>query len=144
MGQFDKLKERLAIKKDVTAEFPIVQTTPEIVLVLRPATQANPGYFNDTMRDIGLKLRRQQGREIDAETLAESRKEDRVLFVKHVIVGWRNVVKDDGSPVEFSATAAAELVAALPDDIFDEVRTFAKEDNNFRPKRTDVEAAAKN
>lgn len=141
---FSKLAEALSIKKDATAEFTIVQARPEIVLVCRPATQVNSGYYNDALRDIDVELRRAKGQQTDAATLEASRDKDRVLFAKHVIVSWRNVFDDDGKEVAFGAVALKEFLEKIPPDIFDEVRVFCKEDDNFRAKRTGVANVAGN
>lgn len=105
-----------------------------ITLLLRHAGNGNPGYMNAMLKSAqratsggGLLLAIQQDRENDVD-----------IFAEHVIVGWKNV-SWDGEPCTFSVTECArflrELILPPPDgrpDIFDRVRGFARNPENFR------------
>ena len=61
----------------------------------------------------------------------ENRDEDRRLYPKHILRGWRGVVDSNGDVVEFNPERAAEFVEALPDWLFDELRAFCGDVQNF-------------
>lgn len=103
-----------------------------ITLLLRHAGNGNPGYISATLKQrgspgVGAMQMIQEDREVDVG-----------VFAEHVIVGWENVA-DDGAPCPFSAKSCArflrELIMPPPDgrpDVFDRVRSFARNADNFR------------
>ena len=113
--------------KDVDGK-PIVPT-----LTLRNAGQSNRPYFNAVSKQnakSGQARRLAQGR-IDAETVDRNRRQDRLLFPRHVITGWAGIYDENGLEVEFSLENCAAFLTALPDWMMDELRNFAAVPANF-------------
>jgi hypothetical protein len=75
--------------------------------------------------------RRRKNKEIDAKTLAEHREHDKELYPANVIVGWTGVLDSGNKEVKFSTKEATELLEQLPDYLFDEMRGFANDPENF-------------
>jgi hypothetical protein len=140
---FNHLK-RLAVTVEMTAEFPLHQLIGEPVLILAPATSANKDYFNGLLRRSRKNLRQIQAQSIDTSLLDENREDDRILYSKHVVKGWRKIVDDTGSLVELNEASCLEFLKALPDWLFDDVRTFASNPRNFLDDLPDEEVTAGN
>lgn len=136
---FDYLKE-LDVK-DKTAEFPLSMIRNCPVLIVRPATEANPPYFNEILRRSSKTIRNAaQGKiQITSDTMKKNRKEDRELFPKHVIVGWNGVIDSEGNEGEFNEENCSKFVNALPDWIFDQIGAFCRNNSNFLPDNVDQE-----
>jgi len=132
MGSFDHLK-KMKVSAGVTREFPLPEIADKTMLTVRPAGEANPAYFNDTMRKSSRSdLKKAGTNKIDTAFLARSRNLDRTLYAEHVVVGWSDVVDGDGVTVPFSKAACRELLEALPDDVLDQLRVFCQDASNFR------------
>ena len=143
MANFNHLKA-LDVK-DKTAEMTIYQIEGNPVLVMRPATEANKPYFNAVLKRSRKSVRALQAGGVSAAIISENRAEDRELFPQHVVVGWRGVKDVDGNEVPFDKTACAEFLEALPDWLFDEVRTFAGVSSNYTSEEPiDAETRAGN
>jgi hypothetical protein len=130
--------------RDKTAKCVIYQVKGEPFLVVKPATEANKPYFNAVLRRTKRNVRAVQASAISAAIIAENRDEDRELFPQHVIVGWGRVTDSSGQGVEFSEAACREFIEALPDWIFDEVRSFAGNSFNFTGDVIEVESKVGN
>lgn len=124
-----------------------------VVLKVRPANSMNPGYLNEVLRRARKEeektARRRRGAPVQQmspdELMAkakEAREDDRELYAQHVVHAWENVFGDDGSEPEFSPAECEKLLKVLPDDIFDDLRAFCQDPNNFRA--SDAEVLAKN
>ncbi len=118
-------------------------SAPTPVLILAPATDATPAYQAALLARLKDGRRGTPASKITPEFLAKSRDEDRVLFAKHILKGWRNLCTSDGEPAEFSEETAAKLIQSLPDHLFDEIRAFAMEPSNFTAQ-PDTEGTAGN
>lgn len=57
---------------------------------------------------------------------------DRELYGQHVLTAWEGIADASGAEVPFSADNAAALFRQLPDDLFDELRSFFLTTSNFR------------
>lgn len=105
------------------------------VLIVKPATSKNPEYYNQQMRMAVARkedaLRYNSTKIIDALMLENQRKDDRELFPRTVIVGWKNVIDADGTIVDFNIDDCIDFLDAIPDYIFDKIREFAKNEANF-------------
>jgi hypothetical protein len=62
----------------------------EAQLLLRPATNANPGYYNALLRMNGKRARK-LATSISTADIEKIRSDDRILFPKYVIADWRKV-----------------------------------------------------
>lgn len=132
MGRFDHLKDRDIANK--TAWLALPQVTDNARLLLRPATDANPGYQNGLLRFAASRLRRTASSRMAAKVdIDESREDDRKLYPEFVIAGWEGIEDSDGNLVPFSREAAAEFCEQLPAWLFDRVRLYAMVPENFLP-----------
>ena len=138
---FEHLK-KLEVKG--TASFTIYQVEGEPKLILAPATEANKPYFNALLKRSRKNQRRLQGGSFTAAVIAENRDDDRELYPKHVVKGWEDVVNSEGEPAEFNQENVLAFLGALPNWLFDEVRTFATEASSFVEDVVDAEEVSGN
>lgn len=61
------------------------------------------------------------------------------VFVSTVLKGWKNIQKEDGTPLEFNKTNAIALMNELP-DVYERLQAEAKEASNFRDFALEAEA----
>ncbi len=127
--KFDYLKKFEV--KDNTAEYTIFQIDGEPTLILKPAVESNKPYFNSVLRKSRKKVKAAQAGSINSQMIKENRAEDRELFPKYVIVGWKNVVDNEGKESPFSEENCSDFINSLPDWLFDQIRTFASASENF-------------
>ena len=134
MNSFKNLKS-LEVVKGMTAEFTLHdienpdETSP--VLILSPATEVNKGYFNGLLRRSRQNMPQIQAQNFDTSMLQDNRNDDRELYSKYVVKGWRDVKDDKGKNVTFNEENCLGFLEALPDWIFDDARNFATKVRNF-------------
>jgi hypothetical protein len=126
-----------------TAKYHLPLTDCDYHLVVRPATEVNKEYFNKILKKSHRHLKNMKRRGIDPKVFEENRSTDRELYPLHVIVGWEDVVDENDVPVEFSLEECKNLVAEMPDWMFDDLREFAGDIENFIDLM-DVEEKVKN
>jgi len=136
MNDFSHLKKLEVSGK--TAEYPLFQIAGEPVLIMKPATEANKPYFNMVLRRSRRSMQAVKSGALSQKMIKENREEDKNLYPKHVITGWKNMPDSKGKDVPFSEKACTEFLEALPDWIFDEVRNFAGTSSNFSGEQIDV------
>lgn len=136
-NEFESLKVlKITSEKTTPMTLPVDLGAGPVVLTLAPAGEMNKPYFNETLRlmkrpeQVARIKRGIQGVTIDS--FSEKRDEDRDLFAKHVIRDWKNVVSPSGEVLACEPDRALRFLQALPDDIVDEIREFAKNVENFR------------
>ena len=130
MIDFSNLK-KYQVDAESRAWFTLSRIEGEPRLLVGPATQENPVYYNAVLlwgMENAVQLR--VGR-TSVSTLAANREIDRELYPLHVVFGWDRVVDAKGEVVPFSVENVREYLAALPDYIFDDVRAFAGNQFNF-------------
>lgn len=145
---FDHLK-KLDVKAETTTWVELPEVSPKARVQCKPATEANPFYFNAMMKKAGARARRMARTDrMSMEDMAENRAEDRVLFPRYVLVGWDGILDDKNQPVPFTRETAGEFCAKLPDWLFDRIRhqvatpeRFINEDEEAPP---DAKALAGN
>jgi len=145
MAKFSYLSS-MELTKDKTARFDIPQISVNNrspVLICRPAGQANPEYFNVLLKHSARIAKAVAAGNVTLEMIEESRDKDRDLFARFVVVGWEDVLDDDGVEVKFTSSTVADLMEALPVRLFDELRNFANDTSNF-VEDVDIEITAKN
>lgn len=96
-----------------------------------PGTDANRPYLNETLKRANARVKGgRRTRRVTVDTIEASREEDRELLAKFCAKRWD--VKDaDGMAVEFTVENCIEFFKALPNWLFDEVRTFVTDPGNF-------------
>ena len=139
MNDFSHL-DKLNVSKETTATYILYQISGEPELTVSTSTQANKPYFNAVLRRSGSKAGKRHKPNIE-----QARAEDRDLFPRYVIKGWKGIKDAKGKAVKFSESNCSDFVAALPDWIFDEIRVFCGNVQNFvdTPDDDDIEAKAK-
>ncbi len=105
------------------------------VLVMKPANEDNPAYFNALLK---RQRRGRRGRNITVKDLRRLRDDDIELLPKHCAVGFveGTVVDATGKPVEFSEDECRQLFQAIVSvpggrDIFDDFRNEVAEPTTF-------------
>lgn len=144
MADFTNLKS-LEVHAEKRVDYTLFQIAGEPVLELAPATEANKPYHNALLRRSRRNQRRIQAGAIDAALMAENREDDRSLYAEFIIKGWRRMLDAQGKPVPFTLENVKDFLNALPNWLFDEVRLFASNSQNFVPEVSiNVEEAAGN
>lgn len=115
-----------------TAWFDFPEAGPDARLAVKPANEANPHYYNALIRTVGKG--RRPAKQVTVEDLDRHRNNDRNLYPRYVIVGWEGLTDENGESIPFSRDAATELCVALPDWLFDRLRNFASQPENFLPE----------
>lgn len=136
--------QRLSVNTDKTYEKVLYQIEGEPVLILAPATDANKPYLNELLRRSRKNMQRIKNQAVNASILEESRAEDRELYSRYILKGWRGVKDASGKDVPFSKEAAKEFLDAIPNYIFDEIRDEASNPQNFIDDVMNTEDIAKN
>jgi hypothetical protein len=132
-NKFGHLKQ-LDVKSDSTADMTLHQIEVNDVsptLVVRPATDANKPYFNALLKRSGRNMRQVQSGKITAGLIEDNREEDKVLFPKHVVVGWKDMLDEKGKEIPFTEADCQDFVESLPNWLFDDICQFAKNPQNF-------------
>lgn len=119
-----------------------VRSELEVVLLLVHAGEDNAGWINAYRKEDAAKpLRDRSPREwFDALMPA---------FAEHVVVGWKNVIGEDGTPVPVTPALVVELLQAYGADAIDLALRpiyWSSHIDNFRdykPPQVDAEALGK-
>lgn len=135
---------KLDARKDRSITYPLYQLDGEASVLLLPAAESNKRYFNALLRQSRQNMRAVQNKQVNAGVIQNNRNQDRALYAEHVITSWEGIVDADGTVVPFTKEACLDFLTALPDWIFDEIRTFASDIRNFIEYQIDSEEVAKN
>lgn len=129
---FKYLKD-VDVKGTVAKEYELHQIPldPVPVLMLKPATEANKPYFNALLKQSGKALANMRSGSITAKMTAERREQDKALYAKYIIDGWKNIPDENGQFVPFNKKNCEEFLEQLPDWIFDDVRAYAAKPENY-------------
>ena len=141
MSKFSHLKAN-RVKADATAKYFLYQITVNGVsptLIVKPATELNKPYFNALLKRSSKTARRAATGKIDPGVIAQNRKEDRQLYPLYVVVGWKDLIGDDGKEVAFSKEDCADFLAAIDDWIFDDLRNFCGAASTFADDDIEVD-----
>jgi hypothetical protein len=129
MSDFSHL-QKYNIPTGKTAEYPLYDIEQEKtpVLIVKHAGDTNKGYMNQVIKETRKKSR---NKNLSHKTLEQSRKQDKDLYPKYVVVGWENVLDKDGNEAPFNGENCHAFLDALPDFMFDELRVFAADISSF-------------
>lgn len=118
-------------RADVDVPYKMEQIAGTPTIWFKPGTDANPSFMNETLRRANLRSRsNRRSKRLTKEVLSASREEDKEVLSKCCATRWD--VKDaKGKPVDFSEENCLEFFQALPDWLFDDVRTFVTDPGNF-------------
>ena len=139
-SDFSNLK-KLSISRDSTSRFVLSDLEGAPVLIVRPATEENGGYFEAVASQTTKTLRRLRSG-AGAKMLKENRKLDRGLYPVHIITTWENVCDTEGAEVDYSREDCKAFIQALPGWIFDKLRNFCGEQANFLPEEDEPDGDA--
>ena len=123
--------QKLAVRKDHTVEYIFYPLEDEPSLTVVSASESNKGYTGAILKRSRRTVRRMRGGNMTPGMLAEARNEDRELYPKMIIKGWKGIKDSGGGDVAFSPENLGEFIAALPDWIFDDLREFCGNPSNF-------------
>jgi hypothetical protein len=120
------------VTQESLAELPLPMLPGSPVITVRPATEANDGYFSARLK-ASNRMKRSLGpnQDITAGVIKTNRTEERGLYGRYIVVGWANLFDTNKNPVPFSRERSIELMEAIPDWVFDDVAAFCREPGNF-------------
>ncbi len=142
MANFSQLKE-LEVS-DKTVDYHIYQIEGEAVLKLLPASETTKPYFNALFKKSRSRVKAIQSSKMNVGMVKDNRDEDRGLYSKHIVKGWAGIVDADGKVVPFTEENVFDFLTALPDWIFEDIRNFAADIQNFIDEEINTEDIAKN
>lgn len=126
--------QSLDVSVDKTTRYTITQITSHDIsptLILAPATDVNKPLFNAILKRSKKNSKAARAGSIGIDTLSENRDEDRLLYSRHVVKGWEDMLDAKGKEVVFSPDVCKEFLEALPNWIFDDLRNFASSPISF-------------
>ena len=134
MADFSYLND-LDVKNEAIAELVlhwiVLPNGKSPTLYGRHAGQSNKPYYNAIFKSGVKQTKALRKNRMTPEMADNNRDEDRVLYPKFVITAWSDMVDSNMDPVLFSQDDCAKFFQHLPDHIFDEVRDFYADINNF-------------
>lgn len=143
MPDFSHLKKLDLVQKPVAFTFNSIEDSP--ILMVLSATESNKPFFNAVLKKSRKRTKQVQSGAIDSNFISDSREEDKELYAKWIVKGWSNLKDAQGKSVEYKEEYCLEYLRALPWQVFDELRAFCNEPNNFRDEGSfNVEDTAKN
>lgn len=137
---FDQIRSaRIIADKTVPLTLNMLPGRPTIHVVYLGET--NVEFWNDSIAKANAKTNAidERGVKLSPQKFREARVRNRITVAKYA-VKHLEAVHSDGKP----ATDAdiPEFIDALPDDVFDIVKTFVSDAENFRERNIEGDAAA--
>lgn len=127
--------DSMAVTNERTSELTLHSITlpngKSPTLIGRHGGQTNKPYFNALLKGGAKKVRAVNAGKVNIGMIEENRNEDRGLYPQHVITGWKDVCDARAEDVSFSKDACTDFLKHLPDHIFDEVRNYFGNPDNF-------------
>lgn len=141
MADFKHLKD-LAVDDTSTAKFRFTKIMGVPTLTVRPAHRVNKDFLNEMLaapkKIARAAANRKSGDEDLAEHLSAVREGDVEVFARCIVVDWVNVFDSSDEQVEFSEENCMQFLRAVPEDMFDDLRSFCLNIDNFRRGRTRI------
>lgn len=122
-------------KPGEAAEFPSLK--------VRPATEANAAFANEQLKMTKKTAVLARAGAFNTATFKEARDNDRDLYARYVVVGWKGIYDSHGKEQKFNEDECRAFLRALPDHLFDQIRAFCTDPSNFSDQVA-VEAIVKN
>jgi hypothetical protein len=149
MGNLNNIR-RHAVKPGKLVSINLDMISADHKLPVEHLGQANFGFVNDSLRGSGsesIKLAQAAKGQLTPEGLVRVREANRETVAKHSVRSHSGFCYDgpDGepdkaNPVPSTPAGIAEVVNALPDDIFDQVLAFVLNPENFRERPIEAKA----
>ena len=137
MGIFNTFKTDMQAEKEgVWKEFDANKDGTKPAFLLRRMGPTNPEFQKHIER-----FSKTYKTELNLDILTEEQAKGPMLdaFVETVLVGWRNIQREDGTAIEYSKENAKALMLELP-DLYIVLREMAAKLSTFR----DIEVTAGN
>jgi hypothetical protein len=123
--------DKLNIKSSATALYVFYGIEGRPTLKVKPAHETNTAYMNAFLKK-GKKVLRSLKGSMNVDTLKEHRERDYSLYSKFIIVDWPVApVDSNGEEVPFSAENCKAFLKAIRFDMFNELREFCSDLDNF-------------
>lgn len=133
MADFGHLKA-LQISETL-AEYRLVQIEGAPSLFVAFAGETNKPYLNAVLRSLrgrsAVSARTMTPAQLDA-----TRDQDREEYSRHIVKRWERVVDAQGQEVRLSQQEALQFLQALPNWLFDDLRSFCANPANFLAEGT--------
>ena len=148
MSHFGQLS-KFAVNPSKFVQFDLPEIGEGAALTVAPAGETNQEYFKAVLKaggapTKGMRQKKQVATEVTPEEVKKQRAIDREMFSKYVVKGFVKMVDEKEEPVPFNEANVNDLMNALPDWLFDELRKFCSDVGNFTDFEMDVEAKVKN
>ncbi len=130
--------DQLQVTKENTAEYEMYEIDTAPVLIVRCIADNNEyqSAIRGKREEITRKLRKERkvkrARARVSDRIFELlRGPDRATYPGTVVIGWKTNKDANGKEVKYSDEACTDFLKALPDWLFDGVRIFCLDANNF-------------
>jgi len=125
--------EKLKVKSSATALYTFHDIEGEPTLRVRPAHEVNNAYMNAVLKRGKKMLRTIRRGKMSTAVLKENRETDYGLFPRYIVEDWTVAPNDaQGNPVGFSRENCEAFLRAIPVDMFNDLRDFCGDIDNFR------------
>ena len=137
MSDFSHL-DKLQVRKENTAEYEMfeIETAPNLIVRCTSDNQEYQTGIRAKRQEIQRQINKSKGKK-RARTRAGDRifellrGPDRETYPGTVVIGWTTNKDAEGNEVEYSDEACEDFLKALPDWLFDGLRVFCIDANNF-------------
>jgi hypothetical protein len=133
MANFGHLK-KLEVSDDSTAKYLFIGIEGAPMLEVRPAHRVNTLFLNEMLKADRRDIRseRNDDESVTDAHLAAVRTKDASIFARCIVTGWSDVKDAKGKQVKFTEKVCVEFLLAIPVDMFDNLRMFCMNIENFR------------
>lgn len=136
--------EKLKVKSSATALYTFHDIAGEPTLKVRPAHEVNNAYMNAVLKRGKKMLRTLRRGKMSTAVLKENRETDYGLFPRYIVEEWPVAPCDaEGNDVGFSRENCEAFLRAIPVDMFNDLRDFCGDIDNFRDDEDDLDADAR-
>lgn len=118
---------------EATARFELPWVAPGAYLIVRPANEVNRPYREGVLSLSGKRHKAAASATgIDPESANQDREDDRKLYPRHVVVNGGGIQNKARQPVSMLVLDnKVAFIKALPNWIFDKLRSFCLRPENF-------------
>jgi hypothetical protein len=130
--------EAMKVKSSATAIYTFHEIEGEPSLLVKPAHEINQGYMNAVLKKGKKMLRSMKRGKLTTAVLKENREQDYQLFPRFIVEGWPTAPKDmEGKEVPFTRENCELFLRAIPVEMFNDLRDFCGDIDNFRDDEDD-------
>ena len=116
------------------------------VLTVRPAWDINTDYANARIKVSAARSKQMQKKGVSAGDIRRIRREDIPLYAEHIVVGWNEdtVIDENGNPVKFTQEDLLDFLKSIPEQEFDDLRSWCNDYANWGQDPLDDEEVVGN